>query len=79
MSDYSKVNLLEIDDSARDNKGVEARFARKHLDSRDLGVTLLRYAPNYRSAMAHSHKVQERRMSSLRVPVVSCLIRKLPN
>jgi mannose-6-phosphate isomerase-like protein (cupin superfamily) len=59
MSDYSKINLLNIDDSAKDNANIEARFARKHLDSRDLGITLLRYKPNFRSPMAHSHKVQE--------------------
>jgi mannose-6-phosphate isomerase-like protein (cupin superfamily) len=59
MSDYSKINFLDIDSSAKDNKDLEMRFARKHLDSRDLGVTLVRYAPNYRSGTAHSHKVQE--------------------
>jgi mannose-6-phosphate isomerase-like protein (cupin superfamily) len=59
MSNYSKVNLLEVDDSSSDNKDVEARFARKYLDSRDLGVSLFRYAPNYQAKMSHSHKVQE--------------------
>ncbi|HUC87120.1 MAG TPA: hypothetical protein VMR75_02220 [Candidatus Saccharimonadales bacterium] len=59
MSDYSKINLLDVDDSAKDNENVEMRFARKHLDSRDLGITLSRYKPNFRSPMAHSHKVQE--------------------
>jgi mannose-6-phosphate isomerase-like protein (cupin superfamily) len=58
MSDYSKVNLLTIESSAK-NEGVQARFARKYLDSRDLGVSLFRYVPNYQSKMAHSHKVQE--------------------
>ena len=30
---------------ARDGaEGVEGRFARKHLDSRDLGVSLFRYS-----------------------------------
>jgi mannose-6-phosphate isomerase-like protein (cupin superfamily) len=59
MSDYSKINLLDIESSARNTKDLEVRFGRKHLDSRDLGVTLMRYAPNYQSASAHSHKVQE--------------------
>ena len=58
MSDYSKVNLLEIDNSS-DNKNRESHFARKYLESRDLGVSLLSYAPNYQSEVAHSHKVQE--------------------
>jgi len=40
-------------------EGLEGRFGRKHLESRDLGVSLFRYAPNLRSPMAHSHKEQE--------------------
>ncbi len=58
MSDYSKVNLLEVESSSQ-TKGLEARFARKYLDSRDLGVSLFSYEPNYKAEMAHSHKVQE--------------------
>lgn len=58
MTDYSKVNLLKIETSSK-NEGVEARFARKYLDSRDLGISLFKYAPNHRAQMAHSHKVQE--------------------
>jgi quercetin dioxygenase-like cupin family protein len=54
------VNLLEVEDSIGERlPGVEGRFARKHLDSRDLGVSLFRYAPNLRSPMAHSHREQE--------------------
>jgi quercetin dioxygenase-like cupin family protein len=59
MSDYSLVNLLEIESSTKSGEGVQGRFARKYLDSRDLGVSLFQYAPNYRSKNAHSHKVQE--------------------
>jgi quercetin dioxygenase-like cupin family protein len=60
VSGFSTVNLLEIDDSVGDRApGLEARFARKHLDSRDLGVSLFRYAANLRSPMAHSHREQE--------------------
>jgi mannose-6-phosphate isomerase-like protein (cupin superfamily) len=58
MSEYSKVNLLKIESSSQ-TEGLEAHFARKYLDSRDLGVSLFRYKPNYKSTMAHSHKVQE--------------------
>jgi mannose-6-phosphate isomerase-like protein (cupin superfamily) len=58
MSDYSKVNLREVDNSSQTD-GVQARFARKYLDSRDLGVTLLVYPPNFKAESAHSHKVQE--------------------
>jgi quercetin dioxygenase-like cupin family protein len=60
MSRFAVVNLLEIDDSVGERApGIEGRFARKHLDSRDLGVSLFRYAPNLRSPMAHSHREQE--------------------
>jgi quercetin dioxygenase-like cupin family protein len=60
MSSFAKVNLLEVEDSTSGRvDGLEGRFGRKHLDSRDLGVSLFRYAPNLRSPTAHSHKVQE--------------------
>lgn len=60
MSRFAKVNLLEVEDSVGERvAGLEGRFGRKHLDSRDLGVSHFRYAPNLRSPMAHSHKVQE--------------------
>jgi quercetin dioxygenase-like cupin family protein len=60
MSRFSKVNLLEVEDSVGERvNGLEGRFGRKHLDSRDLGVSHFRYAPNFRSPTAHSHKVQE--------------------
>src|ERR1700761_7664659 len=60
MSRFAKVNLLEVEDSVAGRvEGLEGRFSRKHLDSRDLGVSLFRYAPNLRSPMAHSHREQE--------------------
>ena len=60
MSSFTTVNLLEIDDSVGDRApGIEGRFGRKHLDSRDLGVSHFRYAPNLRSPFAHSHQEQE--------------------
>jgi len=60
MSSFSTVNLLEVEDSVGDRApGIEGRFGRKHLDSRDLGVSLFRYGPNLRSPMAHSHREQE--------------------
>jgi quercetin dioxygenase-like cupin family protein len=60
MSSFATVNLLEIEDSVGDRApGIEGRFGRKHLDSRDLGVSHFRYAPNLRSPFAHSHQEQE--------------------
>jgi mannose-6-phosphate isomerase-like protein (cupin superfamily) len=60
MSDYSIVNLLEIDDSVGDRvPGLEGRFGRKHIGSRDLGISHFRWAPNVRSPSGHSHREQE--------------------
>jgi quercetin dioxygenase-like cupin family protein len=60
MSRFATVNLLNVEDAIGDRlPGLEGRFGRKHLDSRDLGVSLFRYAPNLRSPMAHSHREQE--------------------
>jgi len=59
MANYTIKNLKDIDDSAASSADVEARFARKYLDSRELGVSYFRYAPRYRSTMGHSHREQE--------------------
>jgi len=59
-SAFSSVNLLDVEDTVGERvPGMEGRFARKHLDSRDLGISHFRYAPNFRSPMAHSHREQE--------------------
>ena len=60
MTDYAIVNLLEIDDSVEGRlPGLEGRFSRKRLGSRDLGVSHWRYAPNLRNPSSHSHREQE--------------------
>ena len=60
MSRYATINLMDIDDAVGGRvPGLEGRFARKHLDSRDLGVSLFTYAPNLRSPVGHSHREQE--------------------
>jgi mannose-6-phosphate isomerase-like protein (cupin superfamily) len=60
MSQFTTVNLLEVEDVVGDRApGIEGRFARKHLDSRDLGVSLFRYGSSLRSPVAHSHREQE--------------------
>ena len=60
MSRYATVNLLEIEDSIGERApGIEGRFGRKHLDSRELGVSHFRYAANLRSPVGHSHREQE--------------------
>lgn len=60
MAGFTIVNLKEIEDSAGERSpDLEARFGRKHLDSKHLGVSYFRYAPGYRSPMGHSHREQE--------------------
>ncbi len=60
MPDFTIKNLKSIDNAAADRGGdVEARFARKHLDSDHLGVSYFRYPPNYRSPIGHRHREQE--------------------
>jgi quercetin dioxygenase-like cupin family protein len=58
VSAWEIVNLREVEDSAPTDE-VEARFARRSLGSRDLGVSLFAYAPGYRSPVGHSHREQE--------------------
>jgi quercetin dioxygenase-like cupin family protein len=60
MSAFSIVNLLDIEDSVSGRvDGLEGRFGRKHLDSRDLGISHWRYAPNLRNPGGHRHREQE--------------------
>jgi mannose-6-phosphate isomerase-like protein (cupin superfamily) len=61
MSSYTVKNLKDVEDAAvaRGSSDVEARFARQHLDSRELGASYFRYAPSYRSKMGHFHREQE--------------------
>jgi mannose-6-phosphate isomerase-like protein (cupin superfamily) len=60
MSGFATVNLLEVEDSTAGRvPGLEGRFARTALESRDLGISHFRYAPNLRSPVAHSHREQE--------------------
>ena len=59
-SDYTRVNLLEIDDSVAGRaEGVEGRFGRGPMGARDIGVSHWRYAPDFRSPVGHSHREQE--------------------
>jgi quercetin dioxygenase-like cupin family protein len=60
VPDYAIVNLLEMDDTVQGKvPGLEGRFTRKPLGSRDLGVSHWRYAPGTRNPVAHSHREQE--------------------
>jgi len=60
MSNYAKVNLLELEDSVGDRAPeIEGRFGRTELGSRDLGVSHWRYVPGFRSEIGHRHREQE--------------------
>jgi quercetin dioxygenase-like cupin family protein len=60
VSGYAIVNLLELDDSVAGRvPGLEGRFGRNQLGSRDLGVTHWRYEPGTRNPTSHSHREQE--------------------
>jgi mannose-6-phosphate isomerase-like protein (cupin superfamily) len=60
MPGYAIVNLLDLDDTVQGRvPGLEGRFSRKDLASRDLGVSHWRYAPGTRNPTAHSHREQE--------------------
>jgi mannose-6-phosphate isomerase-like protein (cupin superfamily) len=60
MTSFSHLNLLDVEDTVSERApAIEGRFARKHLDSRDLGVSLWRYAPGFRAETGHRHREQE--------------------
>ena len=60
MHNYTRVNLMEIDDSmAGRAEGIEGRFGRGPMGAQDVGVSHWRYAPGFRSTMGHRHREQE--------------------
>jgi quercetin dioxygenase-like cupin family protein len=60
MAGYTLTNFDQIDNALADRDlPIDARFARKHLDSRELGVSRFRYEPGTRAPFGHSHREQE--------------------
>ena len=62
MSEYTIVNLKEVEDQAPKwnlSPDLEARFARVALDAELVGLTYQRCAPNYTVPWGHTHKTQE--------------------
>jgi mannose-6-phosphate isomerase-like protein (cupin superfamily) len=60
MSNFTLKNLKDVDNSAADRApDMEARFARKHLDSDHLGVSYFRYPANFKAPFGHRHREQE--------------------
>ena len=59
MPGFKIKNLKEIEPEGGAPEEIEARFARRHLDSEELGVSYFRYGPGFRSPLGHRHRVQE--------------------
>jgi mannose-6-phosphate isomerase-like protein (cupin superfamily) len=60
MSAYTVVNLMELDETVSERApGLEGRFGRKHMQSRDLGISHWRYAADTRTPTSHTHGEQE--------------------
>jgi len=59
---YTVLNLKEVDDAAPGfgmSPDVEARFARKPLESQKVGLSYQRLQPNVRMPFGHTHVGQE--------------------
>jgi mannose-6-phosphate isomerase-like protein (cupin superfamily) len=59
---YTIRNLKEVDDAATAfglSPDLEARFARKPLESKKVGVSYQRLQPNFRIPFGHRHAAQE--------------------
>ena len=60
MSRHTRVNLMEVDDAVAGRvDGLEGRFGRTPMEARDIGVSLWRYAPDFRAEGGHRHREQE--------------------
>jgi quercetin dioxygenase-like cupin family protein len=60
MPGHTKINLLDVDNSLEGRiEGLEGRFGRTPMGSRDIGVSHWRYAPDFRSPGGHRHREQE--------------------
>lgn len=60
MPGYTIKNIMDLEDSAAGRApGIEARFARRQIDSEHLGLKYMQYVPQTRSPMGHSHREQE--------------------
>ncbi len=62
MSDYTHLNLKEVEDQAPKfglSPDLEFRMGRVPLDMEQAGLSYMRVAPNYRVPFGHNHKNQE--------------------
>ncbi len=59
MADWSRTNFAEIEDRSPEGVPIAWRFARKALDSSELGVSRFTYEPGARMPFGHRHREQE--------------------
>jgi mannose-6-phosphate isomerase-like protein (cupin superfamily) len=62
MADYTKTNLREVKNQAPNfgmPEEMEARFARKDVEGKTLGLSLFTLAPGFRIPFGHKHPNQE--------------------
>jgi mannose-6-phosphate isomerase-like protein (cupin superfamily) len=62
LGGYTHKNLSDdVPDAAANYEvsGIEAHFGRSSIDSEHLGVSLFRYAPDFRAPFGHHHREQE--------------------
>ncbi len=62
MSDYTHINLKEVDDQAPNfglSPDLEMRMARVPLELENFGLSYQRVAPGFRIPFGHRHKQQE--------------------
>ena len=62
MSDYTHLNLKDVEDQAPKfglSPDMEFRMARVPLEMENAGVSYLRIGPNFRIPFGHTHKNQE--------------------
>jgi mannose-6-phosphate isomerase-like protein (cupin superfamily) len=60
MPDYTLTNMMDVENMAAGRMpGMEARFARKNIESEHLGLSFFRAEPNFRQPFGHSHREQE--------------------
>jgi uncharacterized cupin superfamily protein len=62
MSDYTKVNLKDLDNMAEQfgmGDDLETRFARKPMGLEQFGFSYQKMQPNFRQPFGHVHREQE--------------------
>lgn len=59
MSNWTRKNFSEIENSSPAEAPIQTRFSRTVIESKELGVSRFTYGPNFRVPFGHRHRVQE--------------------